>query len=81
MKGNKKGNSDLEAVYMLEAWEIEEATEALETIEYWDVLQIEKDEEAMEDAVLEDKFISKNYQKCFERVHAISKKRLDTNSD
>ena len=44
---------------MLEAWEIEEATEALATIEYRDVLQIEKAEEAMEDAVLENKIIPK----------------------
>ena len=43
----------------LEAWEIKEATEALETIEYRDVLQVKKAEKAMEGAVLENKIIPK----------------------
>ena len=55
MRGNIKGNSDLGAEDVLEAWEIEEATEAIEMIGYQDVLQIEKAEEAMEDVVLGNK--------------------------
>ena len=42
VKGNKKGSPDLEAEDVSEIWAVEVATEALETIGYQDVLQIEK---------------------------------------